>query len=166
VPCFKAALLITTCSSNDISCLCSDAHFFTAVTACNAGNCTVVETLSNHTALVVTDHKHIEHDLTLLHREHERNLCGVWRSVRNQTDVLTGTTASFGAMALLMVIMRLLDRGISAQAKLGWDDLLIGLAGYETSLALRLRSHADSFRFAVIVCRPECSCHRWYVTQA
>jgi len=53
--------------------------------------------------------------------------CGV--PVRNQTDVLTGTTASFGAMALLMVIMRLLDRGISAQAKLGWDDLLIGLAG-------------------------------------
>ena len=71
---------MTTCSSNDISCLCSDAHFFTAVAACNAGNCTVVETLSNHTALVVTDHKHIEHGLTFLHREHERNLCGVWRS--------------------------------------------------------------------------------------
>jgi len=53
--------------------------------------------------------------------------CGV--PVRDQTNVLIGTTASFGAMALLMVITRLLDRGISAKAKLGWDDLLIGLAG-------------------------------------
>jgi hypothetical protein len=28
-----------------------------------------------------------------------------------------------------MVILRLLDRGASGQANLGWDDVLIGLAG-------------------------------------
>lgn len=32
-------------------------------------------------------------------------------------------------MAWLMVIMRLIDRQISARVDLGWDDLLIGLAG-------------------------------------
>lgn len=37
-------------------------------------------------------------------------------------------------MALLMVILRLLDRGASGQAKLGWDDLLIGLAGVSSIL--------------------------------
>jgi len=51
-----------------------------AVAACNVGKCTVVESLSNHPALIVTDHEHIEHDLTLLHREHQRDPCGVWRS--------------------------------------------------------------------------------------
>lgn len=42
---------------------------------------------------------------------------------------MIGVTASIGALAIVMVIVRLIDRGISANAKLGWDDLLIGLAG-------------------------------------
>jgi len=42
---------------------------------------------------------------------------------------MVAMTASFGGLALIMVIMRLIDRAVSAQAKLGWDDALIGLAG-------------------------------------
>jgi hypothetical protein len=42
---------------------------------------------------------------------------------------MIGVTASFGALAFLMVVLRLVDRTISQQAQLGWDDLLIGLSG-------------------------------------
>ncbi|KAF2260003.1 hypothetical protein CC78DRAFT_40896 [Lojkania enalia] len=42
---------------------------------------------------------------------------------------MIGVTASFGALAVVMVIARLADRGLSTSAKLGWDDLLIGLSG-------------------------------------
>ncbi|KAJ4407245.1 hypothetical protein N0V91_004128 [Didymella pomorum] len=43
--------------------------------------------------------------------------------------MLIGPVASIGVLALLMVSMRLIDRFVSAQAQLGWDDLLIGLSG-------------------------------------
>lgn len=61
--------------------------------------------------------------------------CGV--PTRDQTATLMGVTASFGSLALLMVILRLSDRAISAQAQLGWDDLLIGLSGVRNSLAIQ-----------------------------
>lgn len=57
--------------------------------------------------------------------------CGV--PTRDQTATLMGVAASFGSLALLMVILRLSDRAISAQAQLGWDDLLIGLSGVRNS---------------------------------
>ncbi|KFZ04101.1 hypothetical protein V502_10407 [Pseudogymnoascus sp. VKM F-4520 (FW-2644)] len=47
VLCFEAALPTTTCSSADFGCLCLDAPFINSVTASNAGNCTVVETLQS-----------------------------------------------------------------------------------------------------------------------
>jgi hypothetical protein len=58
--------------------------------------------------------------------------CGV--PIRDQTATLMGVTASIGSLALLMVILRLADRAISAHAQLGWDDLLIGLSGVSNSL--------------------------------
>jgi hypothetical protein len=75
--------------------------------ACNAANCTVVEVLkaTNETYAA----------------------CGL--PIRDQSATLIGVTASFGFLALAMVILRLADRAISAQAQLGWDDLLIGLSG-------------------------------------
>jgi hypothetical protein len=78
-----------------------------AAAACNAANCSVVEVLraTNETYAA----------------------CGV--PTRDQSATLIGVTASIGALALLMVMCRLLDRAISAQAQLGWDDLLIGLSG-------------------------------------
>jgi hypothetical protein len=54
-------------------------------------------------------------------------VCGI--PIRDQTKNLIGPVASIGALAFTMVIMRVADRAISAQAQLGWDDLLIGLSG-------------------------------------
>jgi hypothetical protein len=75
--------------------------------ACNAANCTVIEMLqaTNETYVV----------------------CGV--PTRNQSSTLMGVVASLGALALVMVIMRLVDRAMSSVTQLGWDDLLIGLSG-------------------------------------
>jgi len=42
---------------------------------------------------------------------------------------MIAVTASIGALAVLMVVLRLTDRFFSAKAKLGLDDLLIGLSG-------------------------------------
>ena len=53
--------------------------------------------------------------------------CGI--PIRDQTNNLIGPVASIGALAFMMVIMRIADRAISAQVQLGWDDLLIGLSG-------------------------------------
>lgn len=102
--------------------------------ACNAANCSVVEVLqaTNETYAA----------------------CGV--PVRDQSATLMGVTASIGSLALLMVILRLLDRGISAHAQLGWDDLLIGLSGVRlllpsshtsTGVPLGPPSETDSFKF-------------------
>ena len=79
----------------------------TTLAVCNAGNCSVVSMLqaTNETYAA----------------------CGI--PIRDQTKTLIGPVASIGALALLMVSMRLIDRFVSAQAQLGWDDLLIGLSG-------------------------------------
>jgi hypothetical protein len=79
----------------------------TAAAACNSANCTVVEVLqaTNQTYAA----------------------CGI--PIRDQSATLMAVAASIGSLALLMVIMRITDRAISAQAQLGWDDLLIGLSG-------------------------------------
>lgn len=82
--------------------------------ACNAANCTVVEVLqaTNQTYAA----------------------CGV--PIRDQSATLIGVTASIGSLALLMVMLRLADRAVSAHAQLGWDDLLIALSGVcETRLS-------------------------------
>ncbi|KAJ8115896.1 hypothetical protein OPT61_g2565 [Boeremia exigua] len=95
------------CSMDDFACLCSDTSFMTAFAACNAASCSVVSTLqaTNETYAV----------------------CGI--PIRDQTKTLMGPVASIGALALLMVAMRLIDRAVSAKVYLGWDDLLIGLSG-------------------------------------
>ncbi|KAF2111240.1 hypothetical protein BDV96DRAFT_189420 [Lophiotrema nucula] len=110
--CFEATLPTTSCTSDDIGCLCTDPKFFTTAAGCNALNCTVVETLSatNET----------------------RAACGI--PIRSQQTTMIAVTAAFGALAVVMVSLRLVDRGISTAAKLGWDDLLIGLAGVSEGL--------------------------------
>ncbi|KAF9697007.1 hypothetical protein EKO04_004570 [Ascochyta lentis] len=95
------------CSSGDFSCLCADTTFMTTFAACNAGKCSVVSMLqaTNETYAA----------------------CGI--PVRDKTKTLIGPVASIGSLALVMVVMRLVDRALSAHAQLGWDDLLIGLSG-------------------------------------
>lgn len=105
--CVLATVPSSKCSPSDFECLCADTEFMNTAAACNANNCTVVEVLqaTNETFAA----------------------CGI--PIRDQSATLLGVTASIGGLALLMVILRLADRGISAQAQLGWDDLLIGLSG-------------------------------------
>jgi len=79
----------------------------TAAGACNAANCSVVDMLQSTNGTYAA--------------------CGI--PVRDQSDTLAGAVAAIGSLALLMVIIRIADRAISAQAELGWDDLLIGLSG-------------------------------------
>lgn len=79
----------------------------TAAGTCNAAKCSVVDILQSTNETYAA--------------------CGI--PVRDQSDKLAGSVASIGGLALLMVIIRIADRAISAQAELGWDDLLIGLSG-------------------------------------
>jgi hypothetical protein len=108
-----------------------------AAAACNAANCTVVEVLraTNETYAA----------------------CGV--PIRDQSATLIGVTASFGFLALTMVLLRLVDRAVSAQAKLGWDDFLIGLSGVRVGIPSSWRSLCLTLA-AACVPRNECSSHR------
>jgi hypothetical protein len=85
----------------------TDAAFHMAVATCNAANCTVVASLS------ATVETYAE--------------CGI--PIRDKSGTMIGVTASVGALAILMVFLRLVDRFFSSYARLGWDDLLIGLLG-------------------------------------
>lgn len=85
----------------------SDTTFQTASAKCNAANCTVVTTLS------ATNQTYAA--------------CGI--PIRDESKTMIAVTASMGALAVLMVILRLIYRFFSSQVKLGLDDLLIGLAG-------------------------------------
>jgi len=106
VGCYSSSVP-SSCSIDDFGCLCPNEAFMTTFAACNAGNCSVISMLqaTNETYAA----------------------CGI--PIRDRTRTLIGPVASIGALAVLMVAMRLLDRAISAQAQLGWDDLLIGLSG-------------------------------------
>ncbi|KFX95103.1 hypothetical protein V490_04024 [Pseudogymnoascus sp. VKM F-3557] len=106
VLCFAAAIPTTKCDLTDFGCLCLDTPFINTVAACNAGNCTVVDNLqaTNQTYAA----------------------CGV--PIRSKSNTILGLAASFGAMAWLMVILRLVDRATSSNSKLGWDDALVALS--------------------------------------
>jgi len=86
----------------------------TAAAACNAGNCTVVQVLKS--------------------TNETRAACGI--PVRDASGTMIGVTASIGSLAMIMVIMRLVDRAVSAHTRLGWDDLLIALSGVCTTFSL------------------------------
>lgn len=47
---------------------------------------------------------------------------------------MIAVTASVGGLAVLMVALRLLHRATSTSAKLGIDDLLIGLSGVSVAI--------------------------------
>ncbi|KAF1918987.1 hypothetical protein BDU57DRAFT_490848 [Ampelomyces quisqualis] len=105
--CVLATIPSSACSPSDFDCLCGDTNFMKTAAACNAANCSAVEVLQATSETYAA--------------------CGV--PVRDQRATLMGVTASFGCLALLMVILRLLYRGFSTHKHLGWDDLLIGLTG-------------------------------------
>jgi hypothetical protein len=92
---------------DDFECLCTDNVFQTALADCNAVNCTMVASLS------ATNETYTS--------------CGI--RIRDESETMIAVTASIGALAVLMVVVRLTDRFLSVHVKLGLDDLLIGLAG-------------------------------------
>lgn len=116
VRCLATTLPITLCSPDDFGCLCTDVKFMTASGTCTMANCSVVEMLraTNETYAA----------------------CGI--PVRDQSRTLMAVVASIGTLALLMVIMRLVDRTISRNVKPGWDDLLIGLSGVRSFFPVSL----------------------------
>jgi hypothetical protein len=90
-----------------MECLCEDVGFQTAFATCSSTNCTVVDTLQSTNM--------------------SRAACGI--PIRDNSQAMIGMTASFGSLALLMVLLRLINRGLSHNRTIGWDDLLIGLSG-------------------------------------
>ncbi|KAL5376671.1 hypothetical protein DPSP01_010341 [Paraphaeosphaeria sporulosa] len=90
-----------------MDCLCTDVSFQTAFSTCISSTCTVIESLQSTNT--------------------SRAACGI--PVRDATPVMIGMTASFGSLAMVMVIMRLVNRGLSRDRTLGWDDLMIGASG-------------------------------------
>ncbi|KAL1797317.1 hypothetical protein ACET3X_003923 [Alternaria dauci] len=105
--CFEALVPSSSCAPGDLHCLCNNNAFQSTFFGCNAANCTVVMSLS------VTNETYAA--------------CGV--PIRDASETMIAVTASIGALAVLMVILRLTDRFLSTQTKLGLDDLLIGLSG-------------------------------------
>ena len=87
--------------------MCANTTFQTAFANCNAENCTVTASLS------ATNETYAA--------------CGI--PIRDESETMIAVTTSIGALAVTMVMLRLTDRFFSANAKLGLDDLLIGLAG-------------------------------------
>lgn len=88
----------------------------TNIASCDSGSCSVVSMLQ------ATNETYVA--------------CGI--PIRDKTKTLIGLVASIGALALLMVSMGLIDHFVSAQAQLGWDDLLIGLSGVRVPAVLKV----------------------------
>ena len=108
-----------------MACLCLDQVFHGTLAGCYATNCTVIESLGT---FIPASSSNYYTDTKIASVNETRAACGI--PVRDKTDTLIGVVACFGGLALVMVAARIIDRAVSLQAQLGWDDLLIGLAGF------------------------------------
>ncbi|KAF1813769.1 hypothetical protein P152DRAFT_291702 [Eremomyces bilateralis CBS 781.70] len=77
-----------------------------AAAGCQAQGCTVKETLTSTRATMAA--------------------CGV--KPRDQSDIVIAIPASFGSVAILMILVRLVDRLWVRKISLGWDDHLVVIA--------------------------------------
>lgn len=120
--CLTLSLPHTPCPPTNQTCLCTDAPFTAHYTTCLQTTCSVVDLLSATNSTYAA--------------------CGI--PTRDQSATLTGVIASFGALALIMIIARLVDRGFVAVVgggrgslgevglglgRLGWDDAFIAVSG-------------------------------------
>ncbi|KAH6892391.1 hypothetical protein B0T10DRAFT_559979 [Thelonectria olida] len=103
VKCFEQTVTLSPCAPTDLPCLCIDSDFLTAAQGCQAMNCTVKEILTSTNATV--------------------NACGVPPNDASATVI--GIPASFGSLALLLVIIRVWGRIAVTKVNLDWDDYLI-----------------------------------------
>lgn len=123
--CFEQSLVSSDCSQSDFPCLCADTEFMTAVSGCQTANCTVKETLSAFSpfcplASWPQTAKAFPNTLFAASTNATVALCDIPQNDASATIV--GIPASFGSLALLMVILRVVDRIWSKKVGLGWDD--------------------------------------------
>ncbi|KAF1811943.1 hypothetical protein P152DRAFT_398283, partial [Eremomyces bilateralis CBS 781.70] len=110
--CFEQTVLSSKCSPTDFSCLCQDEAFMEAAAGCQATGCTVKEMLTDFRNLASTN-------ATMA-------ACGV--QPRDISVQVIAIPASFGSLAMLMVIVRLVDRIGIRKLSLDWDDYLVLIA--------------------------------------
>ncbi|KAI1109698.1 hypothetical protein F5Y14DRAFT_431649 [Nemania sp. NC0429] len=99
--CFEASASSSSCSS--ITCLCQDVAFMGALQACESMTCTVKEILTATNAT--------------------QTACGV--PVGDVSGTLVGIASSFGPVAILLYLIRIIDRLWVSKVSLGLDDYFI-----------------------------------------
>ncbi|KAF5013254.1 hypothetical protein FDECE_729 [Fusarium decemcellulare] len=104
--CFEKTVSNSSCSPTDLPCLCTDQTFLSAAQACQAQSCTIKEILTSTNATLVA--------------------CGV--PPGDRTATIIGIPVSFGSLAVLLVIIRVIGRVWVTKVNLDWDDYLIVLA--------------------------------------
>lgn len=124
VQCFQTSISNTFCSPTDIPCLCGDQAFLGAVQGCQAQSCTIKEILSTKHLLELptitrTDRVLASTNATLA-------ACGV--APGDQSATIIGIPASFGSLAILLVLIRVFGRLWITKVDLDWDDYLIVFA--------------------------------------
>ncbi|RSL59476.1 hypothetical protein CEP53_005761 [Fusarium sp. AF-6] len=110
--CFETSISNTSCPPTDIPCLCGDQTFLAAVQGCQAQNCTIKEILTSTNATLAA--------------------CGVLPG--DQSATIIGIPASFGSLAILLVLIRVFGRLWITKVDLDWDDYLIVLAVISASV--------------------------------
>ncbi|RMJ16491.1 hypothetical protein CDV36_003783 [Fusarium kuroshium] len=112
VQCFETSIFNTSCPPTDIPCLCGDQTFLAAVQGCQAQSCTIKEILTSTNATLAA--------------------CGV--PPGDQSATIIGIPASFGSLAILLVLIRVFGRLWITKVDLDWDDYLIVLAVISASV--------------------------------
>ncbi|KAH7253444.1 hypothetical protein B0J15DRAFT_526719 [Fusarium solani] len=112
VQCFQTSISNTSCSPSDIPCLCGDQAFLGAIQGCQAQSCTIKEVLTSTNATLAA--------------------CGV--PPGDQSATIVGIPASFGSLAILLVLIRIFGRLWITKVDLDWDDYLIVLAVISASV--------------------------------
>ncbi|RSL96757.1 hypothetical protein CEP52_011303 [Fusarium oligoseptatum] len=112
VQCFETSISNTSCPPTDIPCLCGDQTFLATVQGCQAQSCTIKEILTSTNATLAA--------------------CGV--PPGDQSATIIGIPASFGSLAILLVLIRVFGRLWITKVDLDWDDYLIVLAVISASV--------------------------------
>ncbi|PLB50889.1 hypothetical protein P170DRAFT_493031 [Aspergillus steynii IBT 23096] len=103
--CFTAVLKDFSCSATDQTCICTNETIMTNAIGCFSLQCTPKDNLASTNAT--------------------RAACGV--PEESQADLTPGLAGGLGMMALIMVVLRLLQR-TCIKKSFGWDDGLILMA--------------------------------------
>ncbi|KAI0544304.1 hypothetical protein F4679DRAFT_42023 [Xylaria curta] len=105
IRCFEQEFSLSSCSAFDTTCFCADHAFITALRTCETANCTVKEILTST-------------NVTL-------SACGV--PTGDVSSTITGISASFGSLAMLLFLVRIADRCWVSNVSLGLDDYWLTL---------------------------------------